>query len=798
MLTVFKKFGYSAESSASAGEKLELIIINNPDGSPRWVCPTKAKKPYFLKFYNISGLKSTLFAIACKVIFFVGLQRMLFKTSTIYLKRIAKDTPIDFIQDNWAIFTGTPGPNNKMLLYHTANSHSYFFKIANTPKAAQLITNECDSLKKLIGLHMSEFTIPRTRQVSGHVLQQEDLSAGGLRSNTLTEYHLNALNELCSKTAYDVALEQTGLLSHSMDTLNNLSDDRLPKGLIKKLKTLAGLIRIKNIRQCLSHGDFTPWNMYINKGMLSIYDWELAGDMPLGFDTFHFIIQKEILINRKPWTKIKQEITQVAATQAFSHWIGEQKATWTEYLKLYLLINTTKYLEIYSTQEIWHTQVEWLLNTWNDAISDVLQPELTNRKLLILDTFDHMANKRYATIKFTKNEPEKLSENADIDMCFEKNNLDDTISFYKNHSLVSRVSVIKKSFMATVNIFIKDGSVLCLDLIWKFKRKGTVFMQASEVLERAVKNDFGIKCMHEHDEARFIGLFYGLNNKLIPARYRPRMTSLRHTGNLIDIVLYKSSIQGKVRPDRLLGILSGQKANDGFAWILNHIEYLLDAVKEVILSKGMTITFSGVDGAGKSTVIEQTRQIIEKRLRKRVVVLRHRPSVLPILSVWTKGKAKAEQDAVNSLPRQGNNKNALSSAIRFAYYYTDYLFGQFYVYFKYIRRGFVVIYDRYYFDFINDGKRSNIELPQHITRFGYNFLMKPDLNFFLYATPDIILERKQELDEDAIIDLTSRYKTLFEHLDKQGYRRRYYAVENIILGRTINYIIQKTILRAAS
>ena len=30
---------------------------------------------------------------------------------------------------------------------------------------------------------------------------------------------------------------------------------------------------------------------------------------------------------------------------------------------------------------------------------------------------------------------------------------------------------------------------------------------------------------------------------------------------------------------------------------------------------------------------------------------------MPILSVWTKGKAKAHQDVISNLPRQGNNAN---------------------------------------------------------------------------------------------------------------------------------------------
>ena len=113
---------------------------------------------------------------------------------------------------------------------------------------------------------------------------------------------------------------------------------------------------------------------------------------------------------------------------------------------------------------------------------------------------------------------------------------------------------------------------------------------------------------------------------------------------------------------------------------------------------------------------DEIRQKIEKQLRMPVVVLRHRPSILPIISAYTMGKEAAEQKAASTLPRQGKNNSTLSSLLRFAYYYTDYVLGQFYIQVKYVLRGKVVVYDRYYFDFINDSKRSNISLPNWFTK----------------------------------------------------------------------------------
>ncbi|MBQ0768226.1 MAG: hypothetical protein KBT58_02980, partial [Bizionia sp.] len=122
------------------------------------------------------------------------------------------------------------------------------------------------------------------------------------------------------------------------------------------------------------------------------------------------------------------------------------------------------------------------------------------------------------------------------------------------------------------------------------------------------------------------------------------------------------------------------------------------------------ITFSGVDGAGKTTILREFTGILKNKYGKKVKEIRHRPSILPILSAIKYGEKKAEQKTMEVLPRTGSNKSKMSSYIRFFYYLIDYVFGQWVIYFKYTRKDIIIIYDRYYFDFINDARRTNINL----------------------------------------------------------------------------------------
>ena len=226
---------------------------------------------------------------------------------------------------------------------------------------------------------------------------------------------------------------------------------------------------------------------------------------------------------------------------------------------------------------------------------------------------------------------------------------------------------------------------------------------------------------------------------------------------------------------------------------LNFLRYLTDVFRDMIHNRGIVVTFSGVDGAGKSTLLESVRDNLQMKYRQRVKVLRHRPSLLPILSSIHYGKKRAEIRTTNQLPRQGSNTSKLSSLIRFLYYYLDYLFGQFYIYFKYTLRGYIVLYDRYYFDFIIDSKRSNIVLPKSFLRLFYYFLFKPNVNVFLYAAPEIILSRKRELSSNDIQNLTAEYKALFEDFSKSGRKQQYMVINNTDLNHTLDLVMKECI-----
>jgi thymidylate kinase len=792
LLTIFNRLDLQPSLKMESDRKmaLRLYMINNPDGSPRWAWPVDNRQPEFLRFYSDLNWKSRLFIMVIRLLFKLKLQRIIARhQATIYFSKTDLLKLGAKVGNDWALFTGTIGPGQKAIF---CNRHE-FIKIPIGIRAKQFLDHEKQVLQEIPqGL---TYYVP---SVVGHTNNQVLLStySGEQKRETwLSDLHWTTLTELAKSTSTFGKIADQNWWKEILVNLLHLEhhkDPRIPAGLLRKLKLLAHSIDThKIVAMSRAHGDFTPWNMYCDQGRLYIYDWELShASLPMHFDAIHFVMQTGILVKRKNYARIST-LLDCQLHRPEAQVLNDKYAIDTAlHFQLYLLYQVTKYLGIYAVQPQWHTQVDWLLNTWNQAISEVLNDLeiLSQRQLLAMDVFDVIQRNDYAALKWNGLLPEQLQETSDIDLAVSKTTKHILERFITEHIFVDMVRAKQKSFMSQVTISLKSGEILFLDLITQFKRKQTEMFPVKDMLATSSLNSIGVKEPEDLWNELFIHLFYKLNRQDVPEKYQKRYTS---TGTYnMGQPAYVNQLLQKKETAILEKNLLQLPWNRGLSRLLNVMRYGLDTMRNMIAQKGFIVTFSGVDGAGKSTIIEEVKQQLEKKLRKRVVVLRHRPGILPIISAWRHGKTKAEAISVSNLPRTGTNHSFTSSLFRFSYYYTDYLFGQFYVYFRYVLQGYVVVYDRYYFDFIQDARRSNISLPKGLIKWCYNMLMKPRLNFFLYADPDVILQRKQELNKSTIQQLTTSYRSMFRKLNVRSKRANYITLENVQIQRTLQSIMQ--------
>jgi len=435
------------------------------------------------------------------------------------------------------------------------------------------------------------------------------------------------------------------------------------------------------------------------------------------------------------------------------------------------------------------------------AITTTLEQKVANHRSQFLHyLFSSLRPYQYVVLKTLEANLDDWPVHSDVDILCDQEAYQQFLVFLKRSPEVVNFHARKSTHDHKYFIYFKDQSFLQVDILFHLVRKEVQYLDNSQIFERQITSSEGIKyasrsCVMEH-----VFLFNVLNHSGIPEKYLKQFETypafqqkefLRLLYQRYQIIVPKLKELGSYRAHmeaQVRAYLNDLPENNWFNRTKRRINLLTDHFRGSVRGKGKIISFSGVDGAGKSTILAHVKELVESKYRQPVVVLRHRPSILPILSSIKYGKAEAEERSATTLPRQGTNQNPISSLIRFTYYLMDYLLGRWYIQWKYLNRGVTVLFDRYYFDFIIDGRRSNIKLPANLVKFFWPMVQKPNLNFFLYADAEVILARKQELNKEDIESLTTSYLDLFQSLQNPGAQPEFIPINNIDLTETEDFI----------
>lgn len=178
---------------------------------------------------------------------------------------------------------------------------------------------------------------------------------------------------------------------------------------------------------------------------------------------------------------------------------------------------------------------------------------------------------------------------------------------------------------------------------------------------------------------------------------------------------------------------------------------------------GKCLAFCGLDGAGKTTILDELNDIFVNLLKKKKVYYGYwRPFVIPeIRELFGKKNSK---DSIDQAAQKGQTiveperepKNKLVSLLKLIYYWIDFILAPF-KYGEIRSRGGIVLFDRHYVDMAVHPHRFEMGIPQKLILFLYKFIPKADYTFFLYCTPEEILQRKQEFTAEEIKTQTDKY-----------------------------------------
>ena len=360
-----------------------FYFVPNPDSTIRWIYPKSLKKPSFLSFYSTSSTRAKILASIFRLSFYFRLNKKIelevFKDSII--DRIIKQ----YKDLNYSIFTGTIGINRKAIIeLNQNNSTKYFVKVALTEQSKDLINNEKEILNELNKYQYQSLTIPKIVESDENYITIDNIAPKNqTQSSTLNEIHLNALDEIYSKTIDNKSIKNSTYFEIIKENIAELSNRSLNKNfdknkiqiLIKNMKIiLESLNSEKEISFAYGHNDFTPWNMFVENNHLYLFDWELAKkDIVLLYDFFHFIFQSQILISKSDYKTIYEVIvTLIKNNSRLKNIVQKYNIDINENYKLYLLYTVSYYLDKYNNQEKLHDQVFWLIDVWFDAFNDLV------------------------------------------------------------------------------------------------------------------------------------------------------------------------------------------------------------------------------------------------------------------------------------------------------------------------------------------------------------------------------------------------------------------------------------------
>ena len=195
-----------------------------------------------------------------------------------------------------AYFTGTDGPHRKtaLQLMDERGAILGYAKLSREPHIRPYIQNEAQVLQQVAKLGLKAADVPTVLSFRDDatltLLVTDSIKSKAHRVPLhLKIEHQALLEELQAKTGCIGARQMLSELRKQVAKLKLAIapewQARLPLAL-EALSTDADTIAL-----CLTHGDFTPWNTFLQNGRLYVFDWEYAHQVwPVGFDLTHFML----------------------------------------------------------------------------------------------------------------------------------------------------------------------------------------------------------------------------------------------------------------------------------------------------------------------------------------------------------------------------------------------------------------------------------------------------------------------------------------------------------------------------
>lgn len=293
------------------------------------------------------------------------------------------------------------------------------------------------------------------------------------------------------------------------------------------------------------------------------------------------------------------------------------------------------------------------------------------------------------------------------------------------------------------------------------------------IIENHIIKYNGIKVLDSKIDGLISFLKEVLNNKKCREQYCTQAAELIKCLSQEEINSYLKSFSKPIRTT-IVGILTkrdfnketikalGKSCSNDLQTFKSKIHYFITQIKKGIRfckQPGYTIAVLGTDGSGKSFIINSITPILNEAFHNGIRYEHMRPNHLPSIAVLTGRKEKTETVTVCSNPHGSKPSGLIGSIIRLSYYWLDYTWGYFRkVFLDKALKTHVWLFDRYYYDYYIDQRRSRLNMPNWIIKMYGWFVPTPDLTICLGGDPKKIYTRKPETSLEEVARQTKILK----------------------------------------
>lgn len=374
--------------------------------APRWIIPLGDRRAASasLRLYNPQSLKGKLLKHIVRHLAYFGIQSTWASDRLLLASRVRRDSQstnngkaqnaslIEFLQDMldtrdayFAFSTGTPGYYRKTTVQVMSRESRpiAYAKIAYTQQAQKLLMQEARILRRLAGMCLSKGHVPRllyAGQFHKNELIVQSASPEETRSGPrqLDIRHIEFLAEIFNQTSVPKPFSESEYWSRLKNDVDSLRD-RVSGDWHRRLKDgldICGSVLANKVMSLgLCHRDFAPWNTYLERGRLYVFDWEYATEQGIPFwDIFHFAFYPKIivshwsgkqLINYWKHRKLRRLLTQYAQNT------GVDVTLIPVCFLLYFIEVSCFYLDMFTRDGLWNAQRQYSERAYAEVLDEL-------------------------------------------------------------------------------------------------------------------------------------------------------------------------------------------------------------------------------------------------------------------------------------------------------------------------------------------------------------------------------------------------------------------------------------------